>query len=76
MKKGMIAAVFITIIAAIVFGLYALGIITGLRYSNISIVVIIVVLLVFLALIGALIYNLYERIKEIKEEDKDDLSKY
>ncbi|WP_461207697.1 hypothetical protein [Clostridium sp. DL1XJH146] len=76
MKKGMIAAIFITIIVAIFFGLYAFGIIAGVLHSSIPSIVIIIVLLVFLALMGALIYNLYERIKEIKEEDKDDLSKY
>ncbi|QGU95639.1 hypothetical protein GOM49_11560 [Clostridium bovifaecis] len=76
MKKGLIPAIIVTIIAAAFLILYALAVTMGLLESNASFIVIILVALVFVILLIMLVMTLVERIKEIKGENKDDISKY
>ncbi len=76
MKKGILPAVIVTVIASIFLILYALGITIGLIESDISIFIVLIVVFIFLIVLGMLIYTLVLRIKEIKGEDEDDISKY
>lgn len=76
MKKGMLTAIFITILIGLIMFGYGYAIFFGLLSTESPIIFIIIAIIIFVAMMWALIYNLIERLKEIKEEDKDDLSKY
>lgn len=76
MNRKIVSAIVITIIVAVIIGLYALAIIMGVMEAHISPMFLLLVIGAALSVIGALIYNLIERIKEIKEEEEDDISKY